>query len=131
MPQDPLKILIVEDEEQTLKALAEKFSREGFRIVSARNGEEGLKVAFRERPDMVLLDILMPRMGGEEMLKELRQQDWGKNTPVIILTNLSSTERVNKVLAQGDYDEFLVKSNWTLADLVKKVKERLGISQKS
>ena len=131
MPQDPLKILIVEDEEQTLKALAEKFSREGFRIVSARNGEEGLKVAFRERPDMVLLDILMPRMGGEEMLKELRQQDWGKDTPVIILTNLSSTERVNKVLAQGDYDEFLVKSNWTLADLVKKVKERLGISQKS
>jgi len=131
MPQDPLKILIVEDEEQTLKALAEKFSREGFRIVSARNGEEGLKVAFQERPDMILLDVLMPRMGGEEMLKELRQQDWGKNTPVIILTNLSSTERVNKVLAQGDYDEFLVKSNWTLADLVKKVKERLGISQKS
>jgi|SRR3972149_752437 len=131
MPQDPLKILIVEDEEQTLKALAEKFSREGFRIVSARNGEEGLKVAFQERPDMILLDVLMPRMGGEEMLKELRQQDWGKDTPVIILTNLSSTERVNKVLAQGDYDEFLVKSNWTLADLVKKVKERLGISQKS
>jgi len=131
MPQDPLKILIVEDEEQTLKALAEKFSREGFRIVSARNGEEGLKVAFQERPDMILLDVLMPRMGGEEMLKELRQQDWGKDTPVIILTNLSSTERVNKVLAQGDYDEFLVKSNWTLADLVKKVKERLSISQKS
>jgi len=110
MPQDPLKILIVEDEEQTLKALAEKFSREGFRIVSARNGEEGLKVAFQERPDMILLDVLMPRMGGEEMLKELRQQDWGKDTPVIILTNLSSTERVNKVLAQGDYDEFLVGS---------------------
>ena len=128
MPQDPLKILIVEDEEQTLKALAEKFSREGFRIVSARNGEEGLKVAFQERPDMILLDVLMPRMGGEEMLKELRQQDWGKDTPVIILTNLSSTERVNKVLAQGDYDEFLVKSNWTLADLAKKVKERLGVS---
>jgi two-component system alkaline phosphatase synthesis response regulator PhoP len=128
MPQDPLKILIVEDEEQTLKALAEKFSREGFRIISARDGEEGLKVAFQERPHLILLDILMPRMGGEEMLAILRQQDWGKDTPVMILTNLSSTERVSKVLEQGAYDEFLVKSNWTLSDLVKKVKERLGVS---
>jgi DNA-binding response OmpR family regulator len=128
MPQDPCKILIVEDEEQTLKALAEKFSREGFRIVLARNGEEGLKVASEECPDLILLDILMPVMSGEEMLLILRQQDWGMGIPVMILTNLSSTERIGKVIEQGSYDEFLVKSNWTLGDLVKKVKERLGVS---
>lgn len=128
MPQNTQKILIVEDEAQTLNAMRDKFSREGFQVLVAHDGEEGLRTAFRNHPDLILLDILMPRMGGEEMLEMLRQQEWGKNVPVIIITNLSSTERVGKVIAQGTYDEFLVKSNWTLADLVEKVKERLGSS---
>lgn len=73
------KILIVEDEESLLKTLGEKFTLEGFEVVKAQNGVEGLRVALQEHPDLILLDIVMPVMGGMEMLGKLRQDDWGKN----------------------------------------------------
>ena len=73
------KILIVEDEEIMLKALVEKFSSEGFEVVQAIDGEEGLKKALCEKPDIILLDILLPKMDGMAVLKKLREDTWGKH----------------------------------------------------
>lgn len=118
------KILIVEDELVLLQALTEKLKKEEFEVLQAKNGEEGLQQALNLHPDLILLDVIMPVMDGMTMLSKLRSDDWGKDVPVIVLTNLSDEYKVAECLQQGVYD-YLVKSGWTLEDLVKKVKERL------
>lgn len=120
-------ILVVEDEISLRSALRDKLTREGFAILEAKNGEEGLGVSLREHPDLILLDIVMPVMDGMTMLKKLREDTWGKTAKVIILTNLSESVKVAEVMAQGSFD-YLVKSDWKLEDVVKKVKERIGTS---
>src|SRR3989344_3013072 len=119
------KILVieaVEDEISLRNALHEKFTAEGFRILEARDGEEGLAIALREHPDLILLDILMPKMDGITMMKKLRQaNEWGKKVPIILLTNLSAKdEKINKAIADYEPAYYLVKSNWSMADLVEK-----------
>lgn len=120
------KVLIVEDELILLQALTEKLKAEHFEVVGARNGQEGLDKALAEHPDLILLDIVMPVMDGMTMLTKVRTDDWGKNVPVIILTNLSGGEQVSDALGKGVYD-YLVKSDWTLDELAQKIKERLGL----
>lgn len=123
----PQKILIIEDEPALLTALVDKFSHEGSSCLEAKNGEEGLAVALREHPDVILLDIIMPVMNGIMMLKKLiADNEWGKTVPVIILTNLNDAEKVSGSVTCGKY-EYLIKSDWQIEDIVKKVKEKLGI----
>ena len=122
------KILIVEDEEPVLKVLSEKLSAEGFRTLLARDGVQGLKTALAKKPDLILLDILLPVMDGITMLKKLREDEWGKKVPVLILTNLSGAENVAQALLQGAFD-YLIKTDWTLEDLVRKVKTQLAQSK--
>lgn len=122
------KILIVEDETSLRGALRDKLCLEGFTVLEAKNGQEGLAVALREHPDLILLDIIMPVMDGMTMLYELRKDPWGKDVKIILLTNLSEAERVAESLRQGVYD-YLVKSDWKLEDIVKKVKVKLGMQQ--
>ena len=117
-------ILVVEDEVPLLNALVGKFFREGFSVLQAKNGEEGLESALKNRPDLILLDIVMPRMDGMTMLKKLREDAWGKTVEVIMLSNLSELAKVAEAVAQGSY-EYLVKSNWKIEDVVTKVRERL------
>lgn len=95
-------------------------------MLEAKNGEEGLEVALREHPDLILLDIIMPVMDGMTMLARLREDLWGKDAKVIMLTNLSDNEKVAETIAHGTYD-YLVKSDWKLEDVVKKVRERLRL----
>lgn len=118
------KILIVEDERSLLDILTRRFIDEKFEVVEALNGKEGLKVALKERPDLIILDIIMPVMDGMTMLKKLREDKWGKEVEVVILTNLSDVARVQESLSKGVYD-YLVKSDWRLEDLVKKVKDKM------
>jgi DNA-binding response OmpR family regulator len=118
-------ILIVEDEIALRSALSGKFSRAGFVVFEAGNGEEGLEVAFREHPDLILLDVMMPVMSGMAMLKQLRQDAWGKGVKVIMLTNLNDAEYVAGAMEQGSYDYF-VKSDRKIEEIVEKVKERLA-----
>ncbi len=120
------KILIVEDEGPMRRAVRDKFAREGFKVYEAKNGEEGLHVAFAEHPDIILLDVMMPIMDGLEMLHEVRKDIWGKTVPVVLLTNLSDTDKVASALEDGA-SGFLVKSDWKIEDVVKKVEEVLGI----
>ncbi|MBZ9572118.1 response regulator [Patescibacteria group bacterium] len=117
-------ILVVEDERAMLQILADRFTDEGFSVLEAKNGEEGLERAIKEHPDLILLDIILPKMNGITMLKKLRVDNWGKDVPVIILTNLSDMGTIAKALKDGVYD-FLVKTDWKLEDIVKKVKEKL------
>lgn len=119
-------ILIVEDEILIFNALRDKFSSEGFFILEARSGEQGLEVALAKHPDLILLDIILPGINGMEMLNKLRKDAWGKDALVILLTNLNEPAQVSDGLAQHVH-AYIVKSDWTLEDIVKKVKEGLGI----
>lgn len=116
------KILIVEDEKILGGILANKFKEEGLLVSVATDGEEGLKAAFLEHPDLILLDIVMPVMDGITMLKKLREDSWGKGAKVMILTNLSDSEKVSQAMEQGSYD-YLIKTDWQMEELVQKVKD--------
>jgi|SRR6185369_4216210 len=121
-------IEIVEDDASLANVLQDKFKLEGFDVSIAKEGEEGLAIALSKRPDLILLDIMMPKMDGLEMMKKLRNGDeWGKNVPIILLTNLSADdERINWAIAENAPAYYLMKSNWTINDLVDKIRERLS-----
>lgn len=121
------KVLVVEDDGSVLSILTNALGKQGFVMLGARNGEEGLEVAFKEHPDLILLDIIMPKMDGKTMLKRLRQDPWGVSVPVIILTNLNQADQVSMALENEVFD-FFVKANTGLDDVVDKVKEKLGLS---
>jgi len=122
------KILIIEDELPMLKALSDKFGLEGFSVLEARNGEEGLDVALKTKPDLILLDLFMPVMDGKAMMEKLRQDEWGKKVPIIILTNLNPDDKtLNEILASGPAYYF-IKSKWRLEDLVARAKKELGVN---
>jgi len=120
-------ILIAEDEISLLQVLTDKFTQEGFNVLQAKNGKEGLKLALAKHPDLILLDLIMPEMDGMTMLKKLREDKWGKNVEVIVLTNLSDAPTVARVVEKGAFD-FLVKSDWKLSDIVKRVREKLRMA---
>ena len=123
------KILIVEDEDSMLDALIDKFKREGFaEPLSARNGETGLALALKEHPDLMLVDILMPKMDGLTMLKKIRDDQWGKTAKAIILTNFDTTDEMLKDVAVAEPSYYLLKSNWKIEDVIVKSKEVLGIN---
>lgn len=120
------KILIVEDDAILLSALADDLALAGFEVIKAPDGEAGLAAARREQPDLILLDIIMPKMDGVTMLKKLRRDKKSVAIPVILLTNLSYDKEVEEAIKHGATD-FLVKANWKLEEVVKKVKQRLGL----
>lgn len=116
-----LKILVVEDEEILLTALSEELRQEGFEVVGAKDGVEGLEKAAAEQPDLMLLDLVMPRLDGISALKQLKAQDNTKEIPVVILTNLSDYDKISDALSMGAMD-YLVKANYRLEELVTKIK---------
>jgi len=117
-------VAIVEDDETLANTLGDELQDAGYKVIKALNGREGLTMVIKEHPDLILLDIIMPEMDGITMLNELRNDDWGKSVPVIILTNLSEANKVAKAFVKGAFD-YLVKSSWKLEDVVEKVDEKL------
>jgi two-component system alkaline phosphatase synthesis response regulator PhoP len=124
-PEDK-KILIVEDELAILQATKISIQNEGFEVYTAKNGKQGLDLAIAKKPDLILLDIIMPVMDGMTMLEKLREDEWGKNVEVILLTSLSDAKQVANALEKGVTD-YLIKSDMDLKDVVAKVKNKLGI----
>jgi DNA-binding response OmpR family regulator len=118
------KILIVEDEASLVKALFDVIKKEGYEVETAENGQTGLVLALKSHPDLILLDIIMPVMDGMTMLRKLRQDAWGKDAKVILLTNLSGVEKMTESSAEGVHD-YLIKSDWSLDDIIKKIKTKL------
>ncbi len=120
------KVLIVDDEPTLGEILAAKLDEAGFETILARDGNEGLEMALAQKPDLILLDIVMPKMDGITMLRELRQNEWGKTAAVIMLSNLNTAEAVERSLAEGVYD-YLVKVDYSLDDLAAIVKKKLAV----
>src|SRR3989344_4477097 len=119
-------ILIIEDDKSLLDLLSTKLQTSGFETISSENGRDGLTRAFDGKPDMIILDIILPHMDGITVLKHLRHDEWGKNVPVIVLTNFISKETVTAAEELG-INDFLVKTDWHIEDLIKKVKFELNI----
>ena len=122
------KILVVEDEEILRTALAEELKQENFEVVTAKDGQDGVEKATAEKPDLILLDLVMPRLDGLGALKELKAKDDTKEIPVVILTNLSDYDKVSDALSLGAMD-YLVKANYRLEELVNKIKTVLERKQ--
>lgn len=118
------KILIVEDEKSLRNVLEDKLNHEGFLAQTAKDGEEGLAISFKEKPDLLLLDVIMPKMNGVKMLKKLREDPWGETVPVLLLSNDDDPEHIRETLKYNATD-YLIKSDWELEDVVKKIKEIL------
>ena len=115
------KIAIIEDDIAISQMYSIKFEAEGYEVETAENGKLGLELIEKMKPDMVLLDLMMPEMNGDEMLTKLRATDWGKNIKVIILTNMGEQE-APAILKTLNVSDFIVKADMTprqVADLVK------------
>jgi len=122
MTDDKRTILIVEDEGLLRELMSEKLRIEGFNTIEAADGDEGLALALQKRPDLIVLDLLMPKMGGMEVLRRLREDDYGRSIPVIIVSNLSGKENIAEGAEKGAV-EYLIKANFSLEEIVDKIKE--------
>lgn len=116
------KVLIVEDEKALADILEDRLTQEGFQTFKAFNGKEGLDLAIAHNPDAILLDLMMPVMNGNEMLHKLRSVPALKSVPVIVLTNAGEVENIRSTQTIHNAVEFLIKSNVTMDEIVKKVK---------
>ena len=124
MAEDRKKVLVVEDNAVMLKSLTRALVQEGLTVLTAVDGSWGLDTALREKPVLIVLDVMMPNMDGISMLKKLREDAWGLTVPVIILTNLNYVEDMPEL--KGLAPDFLLKPDVELKDIVQRVKERLA-----
>lgn len=118
------KILFIEDESALQKTLGTSLAQEGYQIISATNGEEGLQMAKSQEPDLILLDLILPKMNGFEVLENLRKDNVIKDIPVVVLTNLETSGDIGKVIELGA-TSYLVKTQYSLEELTHKVKDIL------
>ena len=117
--------MIIEDDPFLLNIYASKFNLENFTVIIAKDGEKGLKIAFNELPDIILLDILLPKKNGLDVLKELKGDESASKIPVILLTNLSQKIDIEQSLSLGAEDH-LIKAHFTPSEIVGKVKRVIG-----
>lgn len=107
------------------RALKNKLEKAGYEVLLANDGTEALNQMKEHTPQLMLLDLIMPKLDGISVLREVKGNDDLKNIPVIILTNLSSGDKVAEAMQLGTFD-FLVKANYSLDDVLSKVQERIG-----
>lgn len=121
----PKKILFVEDEAALQKTFGDILTQEGYIMVSAMDGMGGVKLAKTEKPDLILLDLILPELNGFEVLKKIKEDKETKDIPIIVLTNLEGTGDVEKALELGA-TTYLVKANYSLGEVLQKIKQALG-----
>lgn len=119
MANNSKKILIIEDDENFLSILEKVFSSEGFSVITAKDGESGASAAEQEKPDLIISDVLLPRLDGQAMAKKIRELKI--SAPIMFLTNVANGDRNN---TEFDY---LIKSELHIDDIVAKAKEKMGI----
>lgn len=120
-----IKIAIIEDDQAISQMYRLKFDAEGYEVETASNGKLGLELAEKMRPDMILLDLMMPEMNGDTMLAKLRATDWGKDIKVIILTNMGEEEAPESIKKLG-VRKFIVKAEMTPRQVAELVKQELA-----
>jgi len=119
------KILLIEDEEIMIELLEKKLAQEGYEVSVARDGEEGLRLMREIWPDLVLLDIILPKMGGFDVLKEMNKNPSLKKIPVIIISNSGQSVELNKALRLGVKD-WLIKTEFEPQILIEKIIKQIG-----
>jgi len=119
------KILFVEDESALQKTFGEILKPEGYEMIPALDGEIGLRLAKTKKPDLILLDLILPKVHGFEVLKKLKEDQETKDIPVIVLTNLEGIGDVDKAIELGA-NTYLVKAAYSLEEVVTKIKKALG-----
>ncbi|MBM3257940.1 MAG: response regulator [Candidatus Nealsonbacteria bacterium] len=119
------KIAIMEDEELILNLLERKLIKEGYELLVARNGEEGLKLIKEKKPDLLLLDIIMPIKGGFEVLEEMQKDDNLKDIPIIIISNSGQPVEIDKAQKLGAKD-WLIKTDFDPQEVIDKIKKQIG-----
>jgi DNA-binding response OmpR family regulator len=103
------KILVVDDEANLVEIIRMRLKQEGYDVITAADGEEGLKKARAEKPDLVLLDVTMPKMSGEQVLKELKSGEETKAIPVIMITGMSEVDDIVKYMTKCGAEDYIVK----------------------
>lgn len=126
MTEAKKKILIVEDDPALMRSLRDVFSMENFEIVTAGDGESALEIIMQDSIDLVLLDIILPKMDGMTLLKKVRADVRFYALPIIMLTNKDDMETIGQSV-EGGVQDFLVKHEWKLEAIVARAKERLGV----
>ncbi len=119
-------LLIVEDEDHIREFLQSAFSKEGFMVMQAATGEEGLSHALDRHPSAILLDIMLPGMDGLTVLSKLRQDPWGKDVPVVLLTNLNPDDSMLEKINKDEPAFYLVKVNSSTEDIIAKVRAAIA-----
>ncbi len=119
------KILIVEDDPLINKMYSEKLTRDGYEVSVAQNGQEGLDKMKENRPDLIILDIMMPKLSGVEVISEMRKDVNLEKIPIIVLSNLTDGPDIEKAKKMG-VTEYLVKSDLDPEDVSNTVKKYLG-----
>lgn len=122
------KILIIEDEKILADLLAKRLEEEGYNIFLAPDGEEGLNKIKEEKPDLILLDIIMPKKGGFEVLEEMQKSPDIKNIPVIVISNSGQPVEISRALELGVKD-YLIKTQFDPEEVINKVKRQIGQEQ--
>lgn len=118
------KILIIEDDPSITKVIATRLKRENYELLVAVDGEEGQRRAKSEKPDLVLLDLMLPKVDGFEVLRELKAAPETKDAPVIVLSNLGQSKDIEEAMRLGAVD-YLIKTDFSINQIVDKVKENL------
>jgi len=124
------RLLFIEDELALQKTLGDMFRRNGYEVISALNGKAGIELANKEKPDVILLDLILPKMDGFEVLSNLKKTEETKEIPVIILTNLDNISDIDKALELGA-KIYLVKANYSQEEVVEKVNQILSSREKT
>lgn len=119
------KVLIVEDDKDFLWLLRQNFDNQGLSVTYALDGEEGLAMAEKEKPDLIIIDILLPKMDGIDMAKKIKEK--GIKSQVIFLTNLSDSEHISKALDAVGETDYIVKADVDVDLIVNRVKDKLGV----
>lgn len=116
------KILIVDDEADIREAIAEVLIVAGYQVIQAENGEVGLSMALGQHPDLILLDVTMPVMNGQDMLAKLREDSWGQEVKVAMLTSMDDSKNVAEAYS-GNVTDYLVKSQINIDEFVEQIKK--------
>jgi DNA-binding response OmpR family regulator len=119
-------ILLIEDDQNLSFMYQKKFELEGYQVQTELNGEDGLNTALKTHPDLILLDILMPKMDGMTVMKKLREDSWGANVPIIIISVLDPNDEMIEQVMKDKPTYYLLKATNNIDTLTDKVKEVIG-----
>jgi len=122
------KVLIIEDDQRINKVYIVKLSVEGIKVATAIDGEEGLRKVYSELPDLIILDLMLPKKSGFDILKEIKADSKVKDIPVLILSNLAQEKEIEEGMALGA-EGYIVKSNVSIQQVIEKIKETLKIGK--